>query len=299
MSWMMKMERKFGKYAIHNLMMYVIALYAIGAILRYVAPNVLNWLVLDFGLVLHGQIWRLITFLATPLYSNILMTLIMLYCYYLIGNTLEQRWGTFRFNLYFLMGIVFNIIGSAVIYFAFGDSLSCGATFLNLSLFFAFVTEFPDARFLVFFIIPIKGKWLGYLNAIYFGVIIIGGLASLWNPMIIVRLYSSFGILTYPSYAIAALVSLLNYVVFYFLCRRAYRPSAANRKVRQDFHAKSEQARRVEQSQAGQPRHRCAVCGRTEKDDPDLEFRFCSKCQGSYEYCQDHLYTHQHVIRPQ
>ncbi len=299
MNWMNRLERKYGKYAIPGLMRYVIALYALGTLLSYVAPNVLNYLILDFGMVLHGQIWRLVTFLVSPPTNGLLFTLVMLYCYYSIGTSLEQLWGTFRFNLFFLMGMGFHILASIVVYFLFGDSLTCGVTFLNMSLFFAFVTEFPETRFLLFFIIPIKGKWLGYLNAAYFALIIIGGFASLFNPSIMYRLYNTIGIFTYPSYAVAALFSIMNYFVFYYMMRRAYRPSKAQKKVRKEFRTKSReaQAQARERQASGAPRHRCAVCGKTEKDDPDMEFRFCSKCDGSYEYCMDHLYTHKHVTK--
>lgn len=293
---MRKLERKFGKYAIPNLMMYVIALYAVGAVFSIVAPGFLSYLELDFGAVLHGQIWRLVTFIISPPDTSLLFLLIVLYMYYMIGSSLEQRWGTFAFNFYFVMGIVFHIVAAAVVYFLFHTSFSAGTYFLNMSLFFAFVTEFPDTQFLLFFIIPIKGKWLGYINAIYFAVTIVGGLVGIFIPSVAYRL-AVWGIYAAPDYAMAALVSMLNYFVFYYIYRQAYRPTAAQRKMQKQFRAQTVELKKKAQANAGMPRHRCAVCGRTELDDPNLEFRYCSKCEGSYEYCQDHLYTHQHVTK--
>ena len=295
---MKKMERKFGKYAIPGLMRYVIVLYIVGVIIGIAAPELYeNYLALDIEAVLHGQIWRPVTFILAPPNSSLLMMLIVLYMYYIIGDNLERRWGTFAFNLYFLMGILFNILAAVVTYLVFGQTFTVGTYFLNMSLFFAFVTEFGDAQFLLFFIIPIKGKWLGYLNAIYFIVTIVGGLLFYVNPMISFQLLS-WGVPALPQYALAALFSMLNYAVFYWLYRQSYRPTAAQKKVQRQFKAQVTEAKKMERARAGQARHRCAVCGRTELDDPSLEFRFCSKCEGNYEYCQDHLYTHQHVTKP-
>ena len=296
MSWMKKMERKFGKYAIPGLMRYVIVLYIIGVIIDLAAPQLYTqYLALDIGAVLHGQIWRLVTFIIASPGTSIWMALIVLYMYYMIGDNLERRWGTFAFNLYFLMGILFNILAAVITYIVFGDSFEPGTYFLNMSLFFAFVTEFADAQFLLFFIIPIKGKWLGYLNAAYFIVTIVGGLLYYINPEISLWLIFRLGIPALPQYALAALFSMLNYVVFYWLYRKSFRPTAAQKKMQRQFKAQVMEAKKVERARAGQPRHRCAVCGRTELDDPSLEFRFCSKCEGNYEYCQDHLFTHEHV----
>lgn len=296
MSWMKKMERRFGKYAIRNLMMYVTILYAVGGIISLVSPGFLSYLTLDFGAVLRGEIWRLFTFIIYPPSSNLLFILLSLYVYYMMGTNLERCWGTFGFNLFFFLGILFHILAAAITYFVFGESFTVGTQYLNLSLFFAFVTEFSEVQFLLFFIIPIKAKWLGIIDAIYFAVTIIGGFAGWLNPMISLYL-ARMGIPAYPPYSMAALVSLLNYVLFYFIYRQGRRPSHAQRKVQRQFKAQLREAKRHQASLAGQARHRCAVCGRTELDDPTLEFRFCSKCEGDYEYCQDHLYTHEHVTK--
>ncbi len=294
MNWMRRLERRFGRYAVSNLMLYVSVAYGIGEIISLTAPEFLEYLALDFGAVLRGQIWRLITFIVYPPSDNLLFVLLSIYVYYIMGSTLERRWGTFAFNLYMVSGIFFNIVAAAVTYFLFGQSFTVGTYYLNLSLFFAFVTEFSESRFLLFFVIPIKAKWLGIIDGIYFLVTIIGGLAWYINPMISLRLIS-LGVPAYPPNSIAAIFSVLNFVLFWYMYRKNLRPTREQRQVRREFKEKSIQAQKIQSAAVNMPKHRCAVCGKTEKDDPDMEFRFCSKCEGGYEYCMDHLYTHQHV----
>lgn len=294
MNWMKKMERKFGRYAVSNLMLYISIAYGIGEIVYLTAPEFLDYLALDFGRVLHGEIWRLITFIVYPPSDNLLFVLLSIYVYYVMGATLERRWGTFAFNLYIVSGIFFNIVAAIVTYFAFGQSFTVGTYYLNLSLFFAFVTEFSETRFLLFFLIPIKAKWLGIIDGVYFLLTIIGGLAYYVNPAICYRMLS-IGIPAFPPNSVAAIFSILNFVLFWYLYRKSERPSRQQKQVRREFRERSAQAQKMQAAVSGMPRHRCAVCGKTEKDDPEMEFRFCSKCEGDYEYCMDHLYTHQHV----
>lgn len=310
---MKKMERRFGKYAIPNLMRYIIVLYIVGAVVMMTAPSLYTrYLALDFGEVLKGQIWRLFTFLLIPsdgsivgsgggimnMMGDLFFMLLFFYMYGMMGAALERRWGTFAFNLFFFLGILFHILAAAITWFVFGDSFTLGTYYLNLSLFFAFVTEFSETQFLLFFIIPIKAKWLGIIDAALFAVTIIGGFAGLVNPMIWVRLWN-LGIAAFPQNSVAALVSVLNYVLFFYIYRQSFRLSPAQRQRQKQFKAQVMQAKKQQAARDGGPRHRCAVCGRTELDAPDMEFRFCSKCDGEYEYCQEHLYTHQHVTKNQ
>ena len=301
MNWLRKMERKFGKYAIPNLMRYVAIVYAIGVIIQIVNPSLLDMMMMDFGAVLQGEIWRLVTFVIYPPSSGLLFNALSIYVYYTMGNALEQRWGTFAFNLYFFMGVIAHILAGILVYFLFGNNYNMilpigwmGTYYLNLSLFFAFVTEFSEVQFLLFFIIPIKAKWLGIIDAIYFGATIIGGLLFPILPQLS-ALLSRFRIIALPNIAVLALMSALNYILFYYLYRRAFRLTRQQKQIRREFRAKVAEAKAIQRANAGAPRHCCSICGRTEQTDPELEFRFCSKCEGSFEYCEDHLYTHQHV----
>lgn len=266
-----KFEQKYRKYAIHNLMYYIVILYALGVFIQMLNP-MLYWqfLSLDAGAILHGQIWRIVTFIIYPPSSNMLMNIIAIYLYYSLGTTLERVWGAFRFNVYFFMGVIGHILAAFVVYFLFGQPLFLTTSFLNFSLFFAFAATFPDLEFLLFFVIPIKAKWLALFNGIYFVYsFITGGMA--------VR--------------VAILLSLANFIIFFFMTRNYNRINPKELKRKREFKAQ------VKILPQGDSHHRCAVCGRTEKDGDELEFRYCSKCEGDYEYCQDHLYTHQHVTR--
>lgn len=287
MRWLDKLERKYGKYAIHNLMNYIIILYAVGFVVQIAAPQMYTqFLALDPAAILHGQIWRIFTFIITPPTTSYFFILFSLYLYYLIGRVLEYQWGAFRFNLYFFSGMLLHVLASILIYLIWGINLSYGTYYLNLSLFFVYIALYPDAQFLLFFILPIKAKVLGWIEGAYFAVTIVAGFfvpvgSSLWFSLM------NAGILALPANSVAALVSLLNFLIF-FLAGRGNRFTPKEVKRRQVYRQKIKAAR------PPQGTHRCAICGRTEKDGDNLEFRFCSKCVGNYEYCQDHLFTHEH-----
>lgn len=280
-----KLERKFGKYAISNLSMWMIIIYVAGYTLSLFIPGVLDWLRLDPYRVLHGEIWRIVTWLLIPPDSLSIFTVIMLLFYYSIGTNLERTWGSFRYNVYILSGILFTAAGAFVIYALgaltgwfgagqygtqmFGYILSLGFStyYINMSIFLAFAVCYPNMQVLLYFIIPLKIKWLGVL----YGVMIA---------------FSFFQ--TNIAGKCVILASLLNFIVFFFSTRNYKTVSP------KELHRKKVYKEQVRKSQ-GVTRHKCAICGRTEKDDPGLEFRFCSKCEGNYEYCQDHLFTHTHV----
>lgn len=282
-SWLGKMERKFGRYAIPNIMKYLIVLYAGGYFLYMINPMFyLNYLVLDWGAVLHGQIWRLLTFLMQPPSASIFMVALLLYIYYMIGMQLENALGTFRFNFYLLTGIVLHIVTSLIVYLTTGMVISPSVEYLNLSFFFVFAMLFPDAQFLLFFAIPIKGKWIALIDGFYF-------LWAIISPFLPAYKGTGYGAM------MAALASILNVLIFYLLSRNMHAYSPKEVKRRRDYQRKVQQAQKPEHVYENGARHKCAVCGRTELDDPNLEFRYCSKCNGNYEYCQDHLFTHTHV----
>lgn len=282
-SWLGKMERKFGRYAIPNIMKYLIVLYAGGYFLYMINPMFyLNYLVLDWGAVLHGQIWRLLTFLMQPPSASIFMVALLLYIYYMIGMQLENALGTFRFNFYLLTGIVLHIVASLIVYLTTGMVISPSVEYLNLSFFFVFAMLFPDAQFLLFFAIPIKGKWIALIDGFYF-------LWAIISPFLPAYKGAGYGAM------MAALASILNVLIFYLLSRNMHAYSPKEVKRRRDYQRKVQQAQKPEHVYENGARHKCAVCGRTELDDPNLEFRYCSKCNGNYEYCQDHLFTHTHV----
>ena len=286
MNFLNKMERKIGKYAIPNLMIYLIAAYCIGFVIYTVNPNFMLMLTLSPYHILHGQVWRLITWILMPTDTRVFSLLIMALLYYQLGSALERSWGTFRFNVYIFGGMLFTVIGAFILYGIYAaagtgsletisliSSLTFTTNYINLTIFLAFAVMYPEMQILLFFIIPVKMKWMAVVYAV---LIAINLILTSWGGRI------------------AIIMSILNFLIF-FLSTRNYRrvsPKEIHRK--QVFKAQMREPRRGSMV----TKHKCAVCGRTELDDPNLEFRFCSKCFGNYEYCQYHLYTHEHVRPP-
>ena len=165
MSLLDKMERKFGKYAIPNLMQYIIILYVLGMVLRIATPGVYEtYFMLDASQILHGQVWRIFTFLLQSPSNNLLFFIITLYFYYMIGSVLERTWGSFRFNVYYFTGVIGTVLAAIFIYLITGRVYYLDTTYINASLFLAFAFEYPDMEVLLMFILPIKMKWLAYID---------------------------------------------------------------------------------------------------------------------------------------
>lgn len=281
---MNKFEKKFGKYAIHNISLILILCYVVGYVISLINGNFLSYLTLNpYEILFHGQIWRLVTWIIIPPSTLDPFTIIMLLFYYNIGTTLERTWGTYRYNVYLLMGMLFTVLGSFAclgINFLSGASAAetaflsaMGAGFfstyyINMSIFLAFAATFPDVQVLLMFVIPIKVKWMGIVYIVLMA----------WEFMMTGNMYARM--------AIGA--SLLNVAIFFFTSKSRMHLSPKQIKRRSEFKQQVKQG-------AKNTGHRCAICGRTEEDDPTLEFRYCSKCEGNYEYCQYHLFTHEHV----
>ena len=286
------LRRKLEKYAIPNLTLYLIICYGIGYLMQYLVPAGYQYLMLDPFLVLKGQVWRLVTWiLIPPDSSNIFFVLITLYLYYSLGVLLERIWGTYKYNVYLFSGLLFTILGAFVLC---GYSVLMGAQptmytglyllnngsavyfgqfstyYINMSIFLACAASIPDVQVLLMFLFPIKVKWLGIVYGIILLVNCIQGGIATW---------------------IVVIFSLLNFLVFFLRSKGKMHLSVGQIKRQQEFHQKMRAAGQTK----GITRHKCAICGRTELDGDDLEFRFCSKCNGNYEYCQYHLFTHEHV----
>ncbi len=220
-----------------------------------------------------GQVWRLLTFILVPSGGSGLLFFITLYFYYFIGNTLEQYWGKGKFTIYYLCGMLFNIVFGILAWLLTGKDVAVTTLYINLSMFFAFATLFPETRVLLFFIIPVKIKWLAYFDAALF----------------------LFAVITtsFPA-NLLPIVAILNYLLFcggwLFDFIRPARFQQRQKTV--DF---KKAAKKYKQEQAKKPYTRkCEVCGRTDVSDPNLEFRFCSKCGGYHCFCIDHINSHVH-----
>ncbi|MGI6107706.1 MAG: hypothetical protein ACOX8B_07190 [Lachnospiraceae bacterium] len=284
MSFIDRLERRLGKYAIHNLVLILVVINTVGFALSLFWPAFPAMICWSMQLMGRGQIWRLITWLAMPLYSGqtgLFYYIIFIFLYYSIGSTLERAWGAFRLNVYVFTGILGHILGAVLVYLLFGyDALTLNPNYLYMSLFLGLALTYPDAQFLLYFIIPIKAKYLAIIEVIFLILGAVSGSPSDWVMII---------------------MSLINVALFMFFLFPHSRFNPADLKRRREFRSR---VREGEKSFAGGSgttasgktyHHKCEVCGRTDADYPNLEFRFCSKCDGAHEYCMDHLYTHKHI----
>lgn len=276
-----KFERKLGRYAIRNLSLYFVITEAMGYLLGFL-PNgyaIMKYLTLEPSMILRGQVWRIFTWIicASP-NENIFWIAISLYFYYSIGNTLETVWGSYRYNVYMFSGLIFTVIGSFVMY---GIFMATGYTvfaynlgdyfttyYICMSIFLAFAATFPEMQIMLMFVIPIKVKILGIIYAVMMVIECLAG-----------------GLLV----AIPIVASLMNFIIFFISGRKRIGISREQQRERNEFRAKMKAAAK------STTRHKCAICGKTEVSDPELSFRFCSKCNGNYEYCENHIFTHKHV----
>lgn len=310
-----KLERKFGKYAIPNLPLYIVICYAFGYLMNTFKPDWIYLVTLNPRAILHGQVWRLISWVLVPKDSltfggfSIFYILIFLFFYYSIARNLEAAWGRFYFNIFIFLGIALTVIGAFVLYgyFAivnppivgainsqYSQMLECPAIFggnwfdlylslqfstlyMNLSIFLAYALTYPNNRVLLFFIIPIKVKVLG--------IIYVAMLAF----EIAVSFLNGFNIGLISLVVVGS--SLLNVFIFYRLLKRSRRPRFKELKRQKEFKKKIKEA----EQPASIIRHKCAICGQTDVSNPSLTFRYCSKCNGNYEYCNEHLFTHKHI----
>ena len=269
MTYIERFCRKHPNFGIPRLMMYLSIANVVFWLLGMINPVLIRYLAFDPELVLHGQVWRLVSFAMIPP-SYGMLAVIAIYFYYWIGSTLEQYWGTPQFNIYFFTGILLTLLYGFLIYFITGKPFSLTAEYVYLSMFFSFAALFPDMQVLLFFIIPIKMKWLALVDAAFF-------------------LYE---VLTtrFPG-NLLPVVAVLNFFIFCggdLLRNRPRKRSAGAVNFRRE-------ASRIRREQRDKLyTHKCAVCGRTDVTNPELEFRYCSRCAGYHCFCQDHINNHIH-----
>ena len=271
------------RFGIPNLMIYIV----IGNVIVWLfslmdrSGTLLRALMFSPYDILHGQVWRLVSFALMP-HTGGFLALIAFYFYYFIGSNIERQWGSGKFTIYFLCGVVLTVIYGFILYFAYGggETLSGGigafvsAYYIYLSLFFTFATLWPDMQVLLFFIIPIKMKWLAILDAALFVYDII-----LIQPL---------------GFKLLPVVAVLNYLLFFGGWLFDYFSPARARQRRKTVNFKNE-VRRIQYEQKTRPyNRRCEVCSRTDTDDPELEFRYCSRCAGYHCFCIDHINDHRH-----
>lgn len=260
---------KHPNFGIKNLMRYITAANVAFWILGVINPVLLSYLTFNPALILRGQIWRLVTFMLYPP-STSLLAFIAFYFYYWIGSTLEQYWGTPQFNIYYFSGVLLTVLYGFIIYFTAGVNISLDSQYIYLSMFFSFAAMFPDMTVLFMYIIPVKMKYLAIIDALFF-------------------LFAVFTT-SFPT-NLVPVVAVLNFLIFCGgdLIRKIPRKPSANTV---NFRRESRRIRREQESQLYT--HKCAVCGRTDAEYPNLEFRYCSRCAGYHCFCSDHINNHIH-----
>ena len=266
---------KHPRFGISNLMLYIVIGQVAVFILVLFFRGMLSsyWLPFSRDLILHGQVWRLVTFIFLPSDSgNPFFLLLGCYFYYWIGTMLEREWGTARFTLFYLSGVVLSVLSGMIL----------GITdiyYINLSIFLVIATLYGEMQVLLFFVIPIKMKWMALIDVALILVAVIQNL-----------MYGSW------VGALLPLASFVNYFIFTWpfwgaklgVLRRRADPKVVN------FKRVQKQAQKQAKATGGY-RHKCAVCGITDADDPNMEFRYCSKCDGYYCYCMNHINNHVHI----
>lgn len=279
---------------IPSLMMYICIGSAVVYLMSTMAGNTVlyNFLRFDRDLIFRGQVWRLISYPLTYSGGSLLMTLIGFLCYYSLGRAIEHQWGTLRFNLFYLSGMVMMDIYCLIFPDLGGFFASNMTLYLNMSLFISYATLYPNAHFLLFFIIPVKA----WIFALFDLALTFYNVIQLSVPQFL-----------FP-YNLFPLVALANYFLFFGSDVANIIPMSWRVNVRRLFKKKSAPPRAKVvpfpkagsyQAETAVPQapymHKCTVCGRTDLTNPELEFRYCSRCKGYYCYCQDHISSHTHI----
>jgi hypothetical protein len=254
-----RLERKFGDFAIPNLTLYLIVLESFTWLLLQARPALFAKLVLTHDGLMAGEFWRLLTILLLPPAFNLLFLAVALYFFYFVGTTMEAQWGTFRYNIYILVGYLATVLVALI-----PGSIVTGF-YLIESVFLAFAWLFPEVVILLFFVLPVKVKWLGLVAWIgYLFAFITGG---------------------WPVKAEVA-AGALNFLIFFHDDLWQWM-----RTSRRKFKGQMARAR---DNEAKPPMHVCAECGVTDQSDRKMEFRYCPLCTGTPAYCINHIQNHQH-----
>ena len=288
----MNLRKKFERFCyrnrnkgIPNLMLYLVLGTAAVYLFTMATQNPLLYSILCFDRqrILQGEIWRLFTYPLLTYRTNVLLQLMYLMCYYSLGRAMENVWGTMEFNLFYLCGVVMMDI-YCMIFGGYAD-----VHYLNLSLFLAYATLYPNTHFLLFFVIPVKAWIFALLDL---ALVLMGLLTE-----------------SFPN-NLFSVISLANYFLFFGKDVMNVIPLSWQANFRRLFRKKKnyapKQAKTIPFPNAGSYEatvasvnapytHRCTVCGKTDVTHPDLEFRYCSRCNGYHCYCEEHISNHTHV----
>ena len=292
---MKSLRRKFNQFCyqnrdkgIPNLMLYI----SIGTAIVYVlsqmdkSNTLYNALCFDRGLILQGQVWRLFTYIFTFNAGNILFMLVSLLCYFSLGRAMENSWGTFRFNLFYFTGVVMMDIFCML----FGG-FRADVYYLNMSLFLGYATLYPNAGFLLFFIIPVKAWIFALFDLIItFSDVVRLTVAGLFP-------YNLFPLIAIANYFLFFGKDVVNVIPLSWRINagRLFKKKPGTKKTGTvPFPTAGSYQATTAKVQAPYT-HKCTVCGRTDVTNPELEFRYCSRCNGYHCYCEEHISNHTHI----
>lgn len=254
-----RLERKFRPFAIPNLTLVIIMGQTLAYILSQSNPRIVERMELIPSLVLEGEVWRLGSFCFVPPADNLFFFFIAMMIFHMMGTALEQTWGTVRYNIFLMSGY----IATVAVAFVYPDQAATNA-FIGTSVFLAFAWLYPDYVFYIMFILPVKVRWLALLTWIFIGYSLIKGDMAI---------------------RLIVLAGIANFLLF-FGPEIIQRLRSKGRRVQHQAKAASD---------ARKPKHECAICGVTDKSDPTIEFRYCSKCEGAPCYCENHIRDHEHI----
>ena len=290
---------------IPNLMIYI----AIGSAIVYLLSMInggsilYEYLRFDKALILQGQVWRLVTYVFTYAPGYSFLTLIFLYFFYSLGRAVEHAMGTLRFNLYYLTGVLLMdifamlfcpttevIIGNIIVppeYFSNYIYANMGH-YLHLSMLMMFATTNPDASFLILFIIPVKAWILGLVYLVLVAIEVF----NMTYPNLLFP-HNLFPLVAVANYLLFAGKNVRN--LFPFAKKRNAAPNRRKAPTQKPTGTVPFRTTGTAPQQKPAYTHRCSVCGRTDISHPDLEFRYCSRCNGYFCYCEDHISNHTHI----
>ena len=252
------LERHFDRFAIPHLTLVLVLGQSLFFFVGLVQPEILNELELQPKKVLDGEVWRLVLFLWMPPRLSPIFAFFALYLLYLFGTALENEWGIFRFNVYVLIAYLATI---SVVWIAPTEVAT--NSFITGSIFLAFAFLYPDFVLHIFFIFPVKVKWIALITWIGYGFAFLNGT---WLTRVLV------------------LASVMNFLLF-FGSEIMARIKRGRRRIKQQAQQTKEES---------EPFHRCVICDKTDLSDPQLEFRYCPQCTGGQGYCPDHIFEHEH-----
>ena len=255
-----QLERRFGWLAVPNITLVLIAGQALVFGLMLTGSIDPRLLVLTNETLWSGEVWRAFTFiLMPPPVGHPIFVAFAWYIFFIMGTALERQWGTFRFNLFIWVGLIATVGAVAIVPGAIGTNV-----FVAGSVFLAFAFLNPNFELLLFFILPVQIKWFALITWLGYGWALLTGS---WGVRLIV------------------LASVLNFILFFGRDILHILKAKRRREAYQAQHRKEK----------NEPFHRCHTCGITDQSHPQMQFRYCSSCEGDYAYCEEHLRNHEHV----